>query len=184
MPTPYENDEPVDADLHERFLRHFTANEHAIRGHVRRLVPGRADSDDLMQDVAVVLWRKFGEFSPHGNFLSWAFGVAKYEVLAWRRKQARSRVILSGEAIALLADDSTREDSRLAGQREQLETCLGRLGADKRELLLAAYTPGARIQDVAAKSGRTVGGFYQWLHRMKRLLLDCVRAELLRLGET
>jgi RNA polymerase sigma-70 factor (ECF subfamily) len=60
---------------------------------------------------------------------------------------------------------------------------LSRLEHDKRELLLAAYAPAARIQDVAVRSGRTVGGFYQWLHRMKRLLLDCVRAEMERLGE-
>lgn len=173
----------MDPDLHERFLRHFTANEHAIRAHVRRLVPGRSDSDDLMQEVAVVLWRKFGEFAPHGNFLAWAFGVAKYEVLAWRRKQSRSRVILAGDVIELLAVESAREHPRFARQRKQLDTCLGRLSQDKRELLLAAYAPGVRIQDVAARSGRSVGGFYQWLHRMKRILLDCIRFELEQPGE-
>ena len=173
----------VENDLHERFLRHFTASEHAIRAHIRRLVPTHADSDEVMQEVAVVLWRKFSDFSPQASFVSWAFGVAKYEVLAWRRRQARSRVVLAGDVIDLMAEDSARDDSRFARQRELLAHCLSRLGHDKRELLLAAYAPATRIQDVAARSGRTVGGFYQWLHRMKRLLLDCVRAEMERLGE-
>lgn len=174
----------MTGDLHERFLRHFTANEQAIRAHLRRLVPGPSDSEELMQDVAVVLWRKFREFSPEGNFRSWAFGVAKYEVLAWRRKQARSRVVLSGDAIELLADESAQGDSRFERHREQLQKCLDRLSSDKRDLLLAAYAPGVRIHDVAARSGRSVGGFYQWLHRIKRLLLDCIRSELIRIGET
>ena len=57
------------------------------------------------------------------------------------------------------------------------------LRLDSRARLLAAYEPAVRIQDVAARSGRTAGGFYQWIHRMKRLLLDCIRGELRRLGE-
>ena len=36
----------------------------------------------------------------------------------------------------------------------------------------------ARIQVVAERSGRTVPGFYQWLHRMRRALLDCIRSTL------
>ena len=41
--------------------------------------------------------------------------------------------------------------------------------------MLAAYAPAARILEVAARSGRTVAAFYQWLHRVRLALLDCVR---------
>lgn len=162
-------------DRHESFLRLFAAHEPALRVHVRRLVPTRADADDVLQEVAVVLWRKFGEFEPDTNFRSWAFSVAKYEVLAWRRDKARGREMLSGDVIELLADESGRDEPRLALERELLHQCLATMPAENRELLLAAYQPGVRIQDVAGRSGRTVGGFYQWLHRVKRMLLDCVR---------
>ncbi len=40
-------------------MRLYTANGPAIRGFVRSLVPTREDAADVMQDVAVVLWRKF-----------------------------------------------------------------------------------------------------------------------------
>jgi RNA polymerase sigma-70 factor (ECF subfamily) len=48
----------------------------------------------------------------------------------------------------------------------------------QRALLMLAYSENARIQDVAAHSGRTVAGFYQWLHRMRKLLLECIRRAL------
>jgi hypothetical protein len=32
--------------------------------------------------------------------------------------------------------------------------------------------------EVAQGSGRSVPGFYQWLHRMRRMLLDCIRRAL------
>ena len=48
----------------------------------------------------------------------------------------------------------------------------------QRHLLMRAYQAESRIQDVALDSGRTVPGFYQWLHRVRRMLLDCIRRSL------
>ena len=53
--------EQDNAAIHEHFLTLFTVNEPAIRAFVRRLVPTRQDAADVMQDVALVLWRKFRE---------------------------------------------------------------------------------------------------------------------------
>lgn len=165
-------------DRHESFLRLFTASERAIRAHVRRLVPTPADCDDVMQEVAVVLWRKFDDFDPARSFQGWAFGVAKLEVRSWRRRKARDHYMLTDELIDLLAAESELQESALAIQRQLLAVCLERLDGRQRQLLLAAYHPGTKIQDVAAHSGRSIGGFYQWLHRMKRTLLTCVQEQL------
>ena len=86
---------PPSTDRHREFLRCFTANEAAIRAYVRRLVPLRSDADDVMQEVAVVLWEKFDEFREGGDFRAWALGVARFEVLAWLRDKARDRLVLA-----------------------------------------------------------------------------------------
>jgi len=170
----------LSPDQHRRFLRSFTAHEPAVRAYVRRLVPTRADADDVMQEIAVVLWEKFAEFRPDGNFRAWAFGVARYEVLAWRRDSARDRLILDEDVVEKLADETTdeAEEHRLASQRVALEKCLAKVPPEQRDLLMGAYDSDNRIQDVAADSGRSIAGFYQWLHRMRRQLLACVRREL------
>ena len=62
---------PQETDRHRDFLRLFASHEPAIRAYVRRLVPLRADADDVMQDVAVVLWEKFEEFREGGDFRAW-----------------------------------------------------------------------------------------------------------------
>lgn len=174
----------MDESRHTEFLRLFTVHEPAIRSHVRRLVPLRSDADDVMQEVAVVLWRKFPECRAAEEFRPWAFGVAKYEVLAWQRDRSRDRAMLPGEVIEILAEEASRDDARLGRRRELLDRCLDKLEPAQRGLLLAAYEPAVRIQDVAVRSGRSVGGFYQWLHRMRLLLLECVRDQARRLGET
>ena len=59
---------PTEAELHRRFLQLFTTHEESVRAFVRRLVPARADADDVMQEVCVVLWEKFGTFHEGADF--------------------------------------------------------------------------------------------------------------------
>jgi RNA polymerase sigma-70 factor (ECF subfamily) len=169
---------PDEKQQHQSFLRAFTAHEPAIRAFVRRLVPTRADADDVMQEAAIVLWEKFGGFREGADFRGWAFGVARFKVLAWLRDKGRDRLVLDDDVVDLLAAESANDEPRLDRQRRALETCADKLAPDQRALLMQAYQPEVRVQDVAAASGRTVAGFYQWLHRIRRTLLDCVRREL------
>jgi RNA polymerase sigma-70 factor (ECF subfamily) len=71
-----------------------------------------------------------------------------------------------------------QDEPKLEQQREALERCMAKVPAEQRELLMQAYQPEVRIQEVAQGSGRSVPGFYQWLHRMRRMLLDCIRRAL------
>lgn len=167
------NEQP--ATRHEQFLRQYSAHEPAIRAFVRRLVPARTDVPDVMQEVALVLWKKFEHLPNPDDFRRWAFGVAKNEALAWLRDKRRDRHVLAEDVLEQLALDATALEPVLDSHRSGLEACLEKLPADQRSLLLAAYEPGARIQEVAERSRRTVGGFYQWLHRVRLHLLDCVR---------
>jgi RNA polymerase sigma-70 factor (ECF subfamily) len=167
------NGEP--AARHEQFLRHYSTHEPAIRAFVRRLVPSRTDVPDVMQEVALVLWKKFEALPAPDDFRRWAFGVAKYQTLAWVRDKARDRVVLADDVLQQLADDAMTLEPVLDAHRAGLETCLEKLPADQRSIVLAAYEPGASVQAVAQRSGRTVGGFYQWLHRVRLQLLECVR---------
>ncbi|QDT55107.1 RNA polymerase sigma factor [Caulifigura coniformis] len=176
-----ETDGVGDApDRHAPFLRLFTANESSIRSYVRRLVPSRSDVDDLMQNIAVVLWEKFGQFRLGGDFRAWAFGIARFEVLSWLRDQGRDRRTLAGDVVELIADESAtpESESALSAQRVALEHCLGKLPAEQRQLLLHAHQPGSSMGDAAAQSGRTKVAFYQWLYRLRHSLLNCVRRQV------
>lgn len=167
--------------FYEEFLGQFTANEAALRAYVRRLVPTRHDAADVMQGIALVLWKKFRDLDNPEDFRKWAFGVARYETLAWLRDKARDRRVLADDLLNTIAQEAASIDERLQAQREALENCLDKLPAEQRTLVLKAYVPDVQIKDVAEQSGRTVGAFYQWLHRMRMRLQECtqrtIRAE-------
>lgn len=167
-------------ERHQKFLRAFTTHEPVIRAFVRRLVPSRTDADDVLQEVAIVLWEKFDEFREDGDFRAWACGIAKFKVLSRLRDLSRDRMVLSTDVIEIIAISSPEDEFQLQRERDMLEFCFKKVPPKEQELLAKAYDAGAKIQDVATQSGRSVSGFYQWLYRMRHMLLDCIRRELAR----
>ena len=165
---------------HEQFLRLFAAHETALRAFVRSLLPSHDDASEVMQAVAVVLWQKFVKFDAKRDFRKWAFGVARYEALTFLRNRARDRHVFDDELLGRLADEAAAAEQRHEAQREALELCLRKLPERQRELVLSAYTEGTRMDVLAAQRERTAMSLYKLLHRLRQLLLECVRRAIAR----
>ena len=131
-----------------------------------------------MQEVAIVLWRKFDDSFDSLSFRRWAFGVARMEVLAFRRDRARDRHIFGDDIVALLERTALEESDTLAQQRQLLGNCVSKLPANQRELVHSAYEPGVKMSNLAHEYGWTAMALYKKLHRIRLQLLDCVRQEL------
>ena len=173
---------PPEQGRHDRFLRLYVGQEEALRGFVRSLVPTREDAREVMQEVAAVLWRKFDELHTPDDFRRWAFGVARFEALGFRRDRARDRHVFGEDVLALLADDAEAAADSLQAEREALDECLGKLPKPQRVLVEAAYARGSRIDELAADLGRTAMSLYKALHRIRLTLLDCAERTLRREG--
>lgn len=171
---------PEEEQIHRRFLGQFTAHESAIRAYVRRLVPRREDANDVMQEIALVLWKKFDQLKADEDFRRWAFGVARYEVLAWRRDIARDRerLILSNETIEQMAKEGEQQADQFDLEREAiLQHCLGKLKGEQRSAVEAMYQPESSAAQLAETFGRTVTGFYQWIYRIRQTLSRCAQRQ-------
>ncbi|MEM1223537.1 MAG: sigma-70 family RNA polymerase sigma factor [Verrucomicrobiota bacterium] len=169
-----------DPDRYDLFLRYYTRHEPALRGYVRSLVPTRDDASEIMQEVAVVLWRKLSDLDDPKNFRKWAFGVARIQLLSWRRDKARDRHIFTEEVWEMLADESSshHEKEHQAKMHQTLAHCLERLPKDKRHLLERAYGGDTRIDNIAEEEGRTPMSVYKVLHRLRMKLLECIQQNL------
>lgn len=165
----------------ESFVRLFSRYEGNVRAFVASLLPHWEGVDEVMQEASLVMWRKFDaeamEDSPE-RFLSWAFLIARYEVLKYRRKKATDRLVFSQDLFELLAAEG-EEVARGQQERERaLQGCLSKLEPAQRELVQAVYTDGIAIKDVAAQVGRTPTGLYKALARVRRNLHRCLQLSL------
>jgi RNA polymerase sigma-70 factor (ECF subfamily) len=166
--------QPLDPQ-HDQFLRLYAEHEAALHGFVRAMLPGRAEATEVLQNVIVVLWQKFDTAR---DFKKWAYGVARLEVLKYLQARKRDRHIFDEVLVNRLGQLAEEHEGRLLSERDALEGCLEKLPSPKRDLVLAAYTKGVRIDELARQRGQTPMSLYKFLHRIRRLLLDCVERSL------
>ena len=84
------------------------ADQARLFGYIHSLVRDSNDADDLFQQTAMVLWRKFAEYDPARPFLGWACGVARFEVTNFLRTRGRSKLYFSDDLNLLLIEATER----------------------------------------------------------------------------
>jgi RNA polymerase sigma-70 factor (ECF subfamily) len=170
---------------HEAFLRLFTRYEGNLRAFVASLLPTWEGVDEVMQESSIVLWKKFSQFdqSAENGFLDWAFMIARYEVLKYRRRRATDRLQFSEDVLDLLADTAENFATTQHERLRLLRECVASLEPAQLELAQAVYENGAAIKDVAKRVGRSPSGLYKAMARIRARLAVCVRAKLAAAGE-
>ena len=105
----------------------------------------------------MVLWRKRNTFEPGSQFAAWAGTIARFQVLAWLKKNKTNQTVgfepQSLEQIASAASDCFGD---LSERRVALTTCLGELSETNRELMQHRYFRRIPLAEVRAKT-REIG---------------------------
>src|SRR6266498_2764687 len=111
-------------DAHERFTLLWTAAQPIVGSYIGSLVPDFQEGEDLLQEVAVVLLRKFPEYDGRRPFVAWALGVARFEILHARRRHARSFVAAQSDLLENVTAACTELAPELDRRASALRECL------------------------------------------------------------
>ncbi|MEM7391382.1 MAG: sigma-70 family RNA polymerase sigma factor, partial [Verrucomicrobiota bacterium] len=123
----------------EDFIEEYMRIQRPLRAYLFAATGDLHETDDLYQVVWQCLWRKLDQYDPARPFKSWAFGVARMEVLKWRQREARSRELLSEETLARLADTANEEAEELTARHTFLIECVNQLDERPRRALEMRY---------------------------------------------
>ena len=162
----------------ENFGLLFVQHQGQIYGYIRTLAVDRHDADEVLQETAAVLWKKFDQFEPGTNFLAWALAVAHREARSYLRQKHRQGHLLSDSLAELVAADTVHQGAELAGVHEALAGCLGRLADGDRDLIRQRYQREGNIRTLAEHLGRPASTVYNALARIHRKLLNCIQRQL------
>ena len=153
-----------------------------LREHYRRLfayvyaiVRSYPDVEDVLQQVSLVLWKKFDAYQSGTDFFTWACSVARLEALRFLRQQRRYRAHFS-EAFQLrlaatMAGITTEAVNARVGA---LEDCVENLPEPQRDLLQQCFGGTKTVATVARETGRTTHSIYSSLRNIRNKLLECV----------
>jgi RNA polymerase sigma-70 factor (ECF subfamily) len=159
-------------------MRHFTSNEPRLRGFVLALMPHWADAEEILQRTNAVLWEKFDRFAGGSDFFAWSCEIARYEVLNFRRSQARQRMVFDQELVDRLSEEISGMNDELNERQQALIDCVQKLPEKDRRLIGARYQSAAPAALVAAQVGRSASAVYKALARIRHTLYQCVERSI------
>lgn len=169
---------PPQTDPYEEFLGLFSRNQARVQAFIRSLVPDGANADDVFQTTSLVLWRSFATFDREREFLPWALGVARHQVLMFWRTKRRDRHVFSEVLLAALADDALGRATATTDRQRALDACVEALPPRQRDLVRMFYGENRSADAIADCWGRTVHAVYKALKVMRKGLLECVERRL------
>jgi RNA polymerase sigma-70 factor, ECF subfamily len=168
----------VDEKAAREFVQRLTAGQRRIHAFIRSQVCSRDDADEVMQQTTTVLWEKYGSFRQDGDFVRWACGVARLEVLTHLRNSRRVRVMLGddvAEAVGRkLADAAVDVDLRI----DMLVECMKDLAGRDRDLIERHYRSRQSVAEIAAALGLSESSVYKRLSHSRDMLYECIQQRL------
>lgn len=142
----------------EKYLRTFA-------GAMIFSIPER---DDILQNAALVMWRKIDSFDPSkASFKTWAAGILRMECLNYMHSCKSAKILFDSELLENAADmifqEETQEDSF-----GNLDECMKKLSPDRIELLKMKYNEHLSIDGIARRLKVSEAAVKEKLYRIRK----------------
>ena len=166
----------------DEFAQLLTLHEPRLFGYIYALVPNIADAEDIYQDTALALWRKFEDYRPGTNFAAWARATARFEVQHFFRSKSRRRLYFNESLLDELTETQSSidlaSDSVQESYAKALRRCKDLLPGKDQRLIELCYAATANITQTAVRLGRSPQSVCNSLSRIRRVLFDCIRRSM------
>jgi RNA polymerase sigma-70 factor, ECF subfamily len=170
--------ELVRSDQVERFVRLLGQHQRRLFLYVLSLTANWSDAEDVIQETNLVLWREFDRFVPDTSFMTWACSIAYHQVLAWRKRKQRDRLVFSETFLEAISRELIDNAEELEERAIALSRCLNELPQPHRELIRMRYTEEGTVESIAQGLGRSMEAVYRMLSRIRQTLFDCVNRKM------
>lgn len=163
----------------EKLTLYWTAAQRAVSAFLRTLLPDPDQCQDVLQQVAVVVVRKFHEFDRSRSFNAWVIGIAKQEVLAFRRRQHTDRLVFSDAMVERIAETyQCVLADKVSDVADALEHCVQKLAGRARTVIGLHYSEDMKTIEIAQRLQMEHGAVRMLLSRARTVLRECIERQL------
>jgi RNA polymerase sigma-70 factor, ECF subfamily len=160
------------------FVQSLTGAQSRLYAYICSLVGDSAGARDVLQETNLALCDKAREFDESRPFLPWAYQVAYFQVLAYRKRCSRSRLLFDEQLVSELAERVASRDDDLDRRLEALSDCMAGLPGHRKELIDRRYVLGESVDQIAGQLRKAPNAVAASLYRIRKALLECIEARI------
>jgi len=163
---------------HTAFRAVYDQTAPAVLGIVRRVLRDPAQSEEVMQEVLLEVWRTAARFDPSlGSATAWITTLAHRRAVDRVRSEQRAAARELRAATASIDYDEVSEVALTTLEQERVRRCLSSLTDLQRESVTLAYYGGHSYREVALLLGVAVGTVKTRMRDGLIRLRDCLGVE-------
>ena len=149
-----------------------------VLGVARRVVRDPAQSEEVMQEVLLEVWRTAARFDPEaGSASAWIMTLAHRRAIDRVRSEHSAALREQRAAVARVDYDDVTEAVETNLEHERVRRCLASLTDLQREAVTLAYYQGYTYREVAGLLGVAVGTVKTRMRDGLIRLRDCLGVE-------
>lgn len=166
--------------------REFEALITAVQGELYAFIMVLAGNSEqareIVQETNLALMRKAEQYDAAYPFITWARSIAYYEVLTYRQKRRRDRLVFNDEVFDRVSAQTIAgaEDGEYSARRQALESCLKKLSARQRKLIDQRYYQRVGVGKLSEQMGCSESAVSTMLYRIRKSLAQCITSLLSR----
>lgn len=167
-----------DAGVLSEFVGLLTRHQPDLWAFIISRVPGHPEMEDILQETNVALWTHRQRFEKGTDFVAWSFTVAKFVILRHLKKNKRGAwLVFNDDLVELMDSEAPEIFDDGASRLRLLETCLGKLRPEERDLIDYRYSRRGDLETLGRMVGRSASSLSVSLHRIRAALRACIERE-------
>jgi RNA polymerase sigma-70 factor (ECF subfamily) len=144
-----------------------------------RVLPDRAEAEDVLQEVFTTIWHKAHQFDPgRASPIAWLAMIARNKAIDRLRAAPARGTLAPIEFADDIADAGATplQTAVSADERERLEACMRQLDSRRQSLIRAAFFEGSTYEELAQRIASPLGSVKSWIRRGLLQLRGCLEA--------
>jgi len=166
-----------------------TRHRGRIFAMIRNMIHQEADAWDLSQEVFIKAWNALPRFEAKARFSTWLYRIAHNVVYDWTRKrkiesvgelndEIFERERIDSASLTTPSGGESPDDSMVHGElRVKIETALGKLSPEHREVVLLKDVQGLSYKEIAEVMGCSLGTVMSRLYYARQKLQTLLKDE-------
>jgi RNA polymerase sigma factor (sigma-70 family) len=155
----------VERTRQEAFSLLLNKYQQKIYWHIRRMVINHDDTDDLVQDVFVKVWKNLGNFRSDSQLYTWIYRIATNESITFLNKQKRQNNTpldeVSSEVVESLVEPSYFNGTEI---QLKLQRAIQTLPEKQKLIFNMKYFDDMKYEEISEVLGTSVGALKASFH--------------------